>query len=88
MAKTIKYFSIGYNFKDKPLNTKQGMKAAEELRTTLQTLTSLESFVVWGYPVSTTVEVLSKVKPKLHSVKIISGAFINFMFDEKVGELH
>ena len=88
MQSTIKYFSIGYNFRDKPLNTKQGMKAAEGLALTLEKLPSLESLVVWGYPITTTVEALSKTKTKLQSVKIIWGAVRNFMFDEKVGELH
>ena len=88
MTQNIKHFSIGFNFKDKPLNTNQGNKAAEGLRKTLEFLPNLEVLTVWGYPISTTMETLSKCKHKISTCKIIAGCNRTYMFDRKPGELH
>ena len=88
MQNTIRYLSIGFNFKNTPLNAKQGMKAGEKLSLTIEKLPFLESLVVWGYPITTTFEALSKIKTNLQSIKIFLKKPKNFMFDQKVGELH
>ena len=88
MQKSIRHLSIGYNFKDKPLNTKQGMKSGDGLWNTIEKLPHLISLTLWGYPITTAFEALSKAKCKLQLLKVFSQGNRNFIFDESVGELH
>jgi hypothetical protein len=84
----IKYLTIGFNFKDKPLNTNQGNKAAEGLAKTLMMLPNLVCLTVWGYPISTTMEALTRIKKLPSEVRIIAGCYRTFLFNHKPGELH
>ncbi|CAI2385519.1 unnamed protein product [Moneuplotes crassus] len=84
----VKYLCIGYEFKNEAISAKETEIQGKFFQKLLMQFSQLKYLVVWGFPVTTVLTALNLHRKVLDCLKIVTGPYRNYYFDDKIGEIH